>query len=385
MEYFHVKTDVLVEKDLAAGVVSLLDRENSTNVVIFVDIHVAEHAAVKKMIEAVRKSGRSTALQIVPSGEPTTADVNRLTEHFRNQRTDMFIAIGGGAVMDLCKAVSALVVSEGVAEDYQGTGKQFLHGIKKICVPTTAGTGCEISGAAVLINEKASFKRGVVGPGIVPDYALLCAELSLSLPVSMTVGCGFDALAHAIESYVSSKATRWSRIFSREAFLQLYDTLPKVCREPDNIQLREDMLYGSCLAGYAIDNASTGAAHGMSYGPGIHFHIPHGFAVGIFFLETMETNIKKGCWEYAQLYRMLKDAVPTGDDKQDSLALVKTLRSYEPYIKYMKKLEDFGVTQDDYQFLCKASMQNTVAYATNPVPFTEEDCQKIYKKLMNLE
>ena len=99
----------------------------------------------------------------------------------------------------------------------------------------------------------------------------------------------------------------------------------------------------------------------------------------------METNIKKGCWEYAQLYRMLKDAVPTGDDKQDSLALVKTLRSYEPYIKYMKKLEDFGVTQDDYQLLCKASMQNTVAYATNPVPFTEEDCQKIYKKLMNLE
>ena len=385
METFHVKTDVLVESDLAAGVLTLLDQEGSTNVAVFVDEHVSKGEPVKKMVRLVKKSGREIQLYVVPSGEPTTADVNQLAEVLRDKQIDMFVAIGGGAVMDLCKSVSALVVSEGVAEDYQGTGKKFMKGIKKICVPTTAGTGCENSGAAVLIDERAAFKRGVVGPGIIPDYALLCGELSTSLPVPMTVGCGFDAIAHAIESYVSSKANRWSRIFSREAFLQLYYTMPKVCQAPEDVQLREDMLFGSCLAGYAIDNASTGAAHGMSYGPGIYFHVPHGFAVGIFFLETMEINIEKGCWDYADLYRALKEAKPSGDDRLDSLKLVEVLRSYEPYVKYMKKLEDFGVTPSDYELLCKASMQNTVAYATNPVPFTEDDCSRIYRKLLRLE
>lgn len=385
MEYFHVKTDVLVESDLATGVLNLLDREGSKKVAVFVDIHVSKGEPLKKMIAAVEASGRPTKLHIVPSGEPTTTDVNRVSEDFRDQGFDMFVAIGGGAVMDLCKSVSALIVSEGVVEDYQGTGKKFMQGVKKICVPTTAGTGCEISGAAVLINEKTAFKRGVIGPGIIPDYALLCGELCVTLPVPMTVGCGFDAMAHAIESYVSSKATRWSRIFSKEAFLKLFYTLPKVCEDPLNIPLREDMLYGSCLAGYAIDNASTGAAHGMSYGPGIHFRIPHGYAVGIFFPDTMEVNIEKGCYDYADLYRMLDDAKPTGDDKQDALAFVDVIRNYGPYATYMKKLEDFGVTPNDYELLCKASMQNTVAYATNPVPFTDDDCRKIYRKLMNLD
>lgn len=385
MESFHVKTDVLVERDLAAGILNLLDRETCTKVAVFTNKHVGKTPAFKKMLEGIEGSGRATMTYIVSSGEPTTDDVNAATEVFRGKGIDMFIAIGGGSVMDLCKSVSALVVNEGVVEDYQGTGKKFMHGVKKICVPTTAGTGCEISGAAVLINEKTAFKRGVVGPGVIPDYALLCAELGVSVPVPMTVGCGFDAMAHAIESYVSSKANRWSRIFSKEAFLKLYYTLPKVCENPDDITLREDMLYGSCLAGYAIDNASTGAAHGMSYGPGIHFHIPHGFAVGIFFPDTMEINIEKGCYDYADLYRLLDEAVPSGDDKQDAEAFVRTLREYGPYVQYMKSLEDYGVTQADYELLCKASMQNTVAYATNPVPFTDDDCRRIYKKLLKIQ
>ena len=384
MESFHVKTDVLVARDLALGVLSLLDKEGSEKVAVFVDEHVVKNDAYRKMIDAVEESGRATKTCVVPSGEPTTADVNRLSGAFRNESFDMFIAIGGGAVMDLCKSVSALSVSPGAVEDYQGTGKKFTHGVKKICIPTTAGTGCEISGAAVLINEKNAFKRGVTGPGVVPDYALLCAGLSVSLPVPLTVGCGFDAMAHAIESYVSNQATRWSRIFSKEAFLQLFYTLPKACQDPGNIKIREDMLYGSCLAGYAIDNAGTGAAHGMSYGPGIHFRIPHGFSVGIFFPDTMVVNIEKGCCAYAELYRMLDEAVPTGDDRKDAMAFVETIRNYGPYVKHMKKLEDFGVTPDDYELLCKASMQNTVAYATNPVPFTDDDCRRIYKKLMNI-
>lgn len=224
MQYFHVKTDVLMERDLAAGVVHLLDKEGSRNVLVFADEHVAQHPAVAKMLSAAEGPGREIKLRSIPSGEPTTGLVNELAGIYRGRGLDMFVAIGGGSVLDLAKAVSALIENEGVIEDYQGTSRQLTAGVKKICIPTTAGTGCEISGAAVLINTRSAFKRGVVGPGVVPTYALLCAELGASLPVDLTVGCGMDAIVHAVESYVSPKANELTRLFSREAFLRLYET-----------------------------------------------------------------------------------------------------------------------------------------------------------------
>ncbi len=384
MQYFHVKTDVLMERDLAAGVVHLLDKEGSRNVLVFADEHVAQHPAVAKMLSAAGEPGRKIELRSIPSGEPTTGLVNELAGIYRGRGLDMFVAIGGGSVLDLAKAVSALIENEGVIEDYQGTGRQLTAGVKKICIPTTAGTGCEISGAAVLINTRSAFKRGVVGPGVVPTYALLCAELGASLPVDLTVGCGMDAIVHAVESYVSPKANELTRLFSREAFLRLYETLPKVAEEPGNLQYREEMLLGSCLAGYAIDNASTGAAHGMSYGPGIHFHVPHGFAVAIFFPDTMEVNIRNGCHAYAELFRSVPGVRASGDDRQDALAFVRLMREYGPIVRYGKTLFDYGVKGGDIDLLAKASMQNTVAYATNPGPFTIEDSYAIYHKLLGV-
>ncbi len=385
MQYFHVKTDVLVENNLADGVLHLLDKEDSKHVLVFADSHIAELPPIKNMMGKVEKSCRTIELRSIPSGEPTTAQANQITAEYRGSDIDMFIAIGGGAVMDLAKSVSALMVNECVVEDYQGTGKLFTSGVKKICVPTTAGTGCEISGAAVLINSDKAFKRGVVGPGIVPTYALLCAELSTTLPISITVGCGMDAMAHAIESYVSPKANDFTQLLSKEAFLKLYYTLPKVIEDPTNLKLREQMLIGSCIAGYAIDNASTGAAHGMSYGPGIHFHIPHGFAVGIFFIETMKVNIDRGCHTYAGLYRALNETISSGNDKKDAESFVDVIDNYEPWVKFGKTLFDYGVKKDDIDLLAEASMQNTVAYATNPVPFTLEDSYSIYKRILQID
>lgn len=384
MQYFHVKTDVLVERDLAAGVSHLLDKEGSRAVAVFADEHVARHPAVSRMLSNVLEQGREIELRSIPSGEPTTDLVNELAEIYRGRGLDMFVAIGGGSVIDLAKSVSALIENEGVIEDYQGTGKQLVRGVRKICVPTTAGTGCEISGAAVLINTRSAFKRGVVGSGVVPTYALLCAELGVSLPVDMTVGCGMDAIVHAVESYVSPKANDLTRLFSREAFLRLYEALPKVVEEPENLEYREQMLLGSCLAGYAIDNASTGAAHGMSYGPGIHFRVPHGFAVAIFFPDTMEINIKNGCHAYAELLRSIPGARADGDDRRDAEAFVRLMREYGPIARYGKTLFDYGVGREDIDLLAKASMQNTVAYATNPGPFTIEDSYAIYKKLLGV-
>ena len=219
---------------------------------------------------------------------------------------------------------------------------------------------------------------------MVPTYALLCAELGASLPVDLTVGCGMDAIVHAVESYVSPKANELTRLFSREAFLRLYEALPKVAEEPGNLQCREEMLLGSCLAGYAIDNASTGAAHGMSYGPGIHFHVPHGFAVAIFFPDTMEVNIRNGCHAYAELFRSVPGVRASGDDRQDALAFVRLMREYGPIVRYGKTLFDYGVKGGDIDLLAKASMQNTVAYATNPGPFTIEDSYAIYHKLLGV-
>ena len=260
-----------------------------------------------------------------------------------------------------------------------------LDAVKKICVPTTAGTGAEISKYGVLINEEAKYKRGVTGPGVSPEYALLCADLGTSLPVGPTVACGMDAMAHAMESYVSAWATRMSKMYSKKAFCLLYKTLPLVTENLEDVDLREQMLYGSCLAGCAITNANTGACHGMSYAPGVYFKVPHGVAISIFYVESMLVNIDKGCvTPYAELYEAL-GYERSGDDTKDAYAFAKLMSEFEPLVKYGKTLFDYGVKKEDCEWLAAEAMKNVGGFRSNPVPCDLNDGLRCYRKALGID
>lgn len=390
MESFAVKTEIRIERDLAKGIAQILEEEKSGDVLVFADIHVYQHPQVTRLMETISE-GRKAELVKLPEGEPTTAMVNQYADQYRDWSDwkagkGMLVAIGGGAIMDFTKALSGMLVYEGKVERYQLELIPYQNDVvKKIAVPTTAGTGAEISKYGVLINEEAKYKRGVTGPGVPPDYALLCAELGVTVPVGATVACGMDAMAHAMESYVSAWANRMSKMYSKEAFVRLFHALPKVTEDLKNIDLREEMLYGSCLAGCAITNANTGACHGMSYAPGVYFKVPHGVAISIFYVESMLINMDKGCTTpYAELYEAI-GYKRSGDDVKDAYAFAEVMRAYEPLVKYGKTLFDYGVKQEDCEWLAKEAMKNVGGFRSNPVPCDLNDGLRCYRKALNID
>ena len=385
MQSFQVRTKIIIERDLSGAVMSILKEESSHAILVFVDEHVQSHPAIEELMLQLKESGYKSELVPLPSGEPTTAMVNEHSRRYSDWGCDMLIAIGGGSVIDFVKALSGMLVYKEDVEKYQVNAIPYMQAVKKIAVSTTAGTGAEISKAGVLINRETNFKRGVSGPACAPDYAIICAGLSTSVPQKVTVACGMDALAHAMESYVSNKATAISKIYSKEAFVRLYRALPLAAEDLNNLDLREEMLLSSALAGCAIENASTGVCHGMSYPPGVYFGVPHGVAISVFFVESMLVNIEKG---YVRGYAELYEAIGykrSGDDYKDALAFTEVIRVYPPLVKYGQSLCDYGIAQKDMAFLAEKAMGNTVAFATNPVEITPEDGVRIYRKVLNMQ
>ena len=363
----------------------ILKDESSRAVLIFADEHVQNHLAVTDLLYKIKESGSKSELVPLPSGEPTTTMVNEYSRRYSDWGCDMLIAIGGGSVIDFVKALSGMLIYKEDVEKYQVNAIPYMQAVKKIAVSTTAGTGAEISRYGVLINRGINFKRGVVGPGVPPDYAVICAGLSTSVPKKVTVACGMDALAHAMESYVSRIATSVSKMYSKEAFVRLYRALPLVTEDLENINLREEMLLASALAGCAITNANTGACHGMSYAPGVYFNVPHGVAISIFFVESILLNIEKGCVKgYAELYEAIGNK-RSGDDYKDAIAFVDLMRVYPPLANSGLSLFDYGITQKDMSFLAEKAMGNTAAFVTNPVDITPDDGVRIYRKALKMD
>ena len=275
---FDAKTQVIVSDNLTDDIWELIQEEHAKSAGLLLDSNVTDHNDIRSMVEFL-DNHLTLHIQTVQASEPTTDMVNEYSSLFRASPVDLFIAIGGGSVIDLTKAISVMVVNEGRVEDYHGTGKPFLKGVKKIAVPTTAGTGSEVTPGAVLVNTSTKFKRGVGGRMVSPNYAVLYAPLTMTMPDHVMASTGMDALGHAIESYTAKNANYVTQMYSKQAFSLVFNNLNELFSYPADIKLRKKVLLGSCLAGFAIYNSNTGACHSMAYPLGIYHHIPHGLAI----------------------------------------------------------------------------------------------------------
>lgn len=380
MVRFDAGAQVIVSGTLTEDVHLLLKESESENVYLVVDSKVAGHSDVRGLVDFLDGSYKSGVLA-VESAEPTTDMVNEYSGAVRGKGIDMFIGIGGGSVIDLTKALSVMAVNEGRVEDYHGTGKPFSTGIKKIMIPTTAGTGSEVTPGAVLLNAKTKFKRSIGGKFVAPDYALLYAPLTLAMPEEVAASTGMDALGHAIESYTAKSANDITRMYSKEAFRLVYNNLPKVLESPGDLSLREKVLLGSCLAGFAIYNSNTGACHSMSYALGIYNGVPHGVAVSLLLPKVVGINVEKGCTLYGGLYELVEGRKGVKDAKEASEEFCALLEKYGPLSRVGKKLTDYGVDEGNYAFLAERGLDLTPALSNNPVEFGLEDSKRALAEL----
>ena len=379
---FSSKAQIIVADDFTVTVPELCKEEKAGRVVLLIDYFLEPDPLVAALLRALQAQGVVAEPHYIRAVEPTTDLVDSVTSTLRGRAFDLMIGLGGGSVMDLAKAVSVMVLHEGSVTEYHGTGRPTVRGLKKIMIPTTAGTGSEVTPGAVLVNPKTAFKRALSGPWVCPDYAVLDARLTLSLPEAVAVSTGMDALAHAVESYTARCANEVTRMYSRQAFALVANHLSRVIEEPGNLAPRRQVLLGSCLAGYAIFNANTGACHAMAYPMGIYHHIPHGVGVALGLPKVVAINVGKGCELYADLLPLIAGSSPTGDRAADAREFSRWLSAFHPLTKLDPKLSRYGVGEAQVDFLAERGLDLVSALGNNPVEFTKTDAVRVLSQLI---
>ncbi|MHA1468203.1 MAG: iron-containing alcohol dehydrogenase family protein [Promethearchaeota archaeon] len=323
--------------------------------------------------------------------EPTTTILNEGKEHALEQKVDIIIGVGGGSVMDTAKGIAGLVTNGGIVEDYHA-GKEFIKPpLPFILIPTTSGTGSEVTNNAVIKDENLGVKKSI--RGLWANLAILDPEITLSLSKEYTAYSGADALVQAIESLVSKGSNFISELFAKESITLLGNALPKVCDNLSSLELRRDMMLGSLLDGLSFANGKLGAVHGFAHPIGIKHNVPHGLICGLLLPYIMEYNIsitsviEKYAWIGNLFFnqKILSDfgecpkILPSDTLEQAKWAIIKCKDIFS-YIGIPNRLSKVGIKKDDINEIVKDTTGSSLA--NNPRSTDKKSLKEILLKAL---
>jgi alcohol dehydrogenase len=297
----------------------------------------------------------------------------------RQAGADCVVGVGGGSAMDVAKAISILLTNGGKAEDYLGLGKIQKPGVPKIMIPTTAGTGAEVSFTAVFINEKTSSKGGMNGDPLYPEAAILDPELTLSLPPAITASTGIDAFTHALEAFVSTISHPISDMYALEAMRLISANLGKAYAHGGNLEARTNMLLGSLLAGKALATAGVGLVHAMAYPLGGMFGIPHGLANAVLLPYVLQYNLLGAPEKYAQVAQLMGCDTKGMSVKDAGRALVEAVFELTMEIGIPATLGELNIPGDQIPEMARIALTVTRPVENNPRRPTMADVINIYE------
>jgi alcohol dehydrogenase len=294
-------------------------------------------------------------------------------------RAQMLVGIGGGSPMDIAKVTAIMLTNKGPIGAYFGVGLIPKPGLPTILLPTTAGTGSEVTPIAILSDEGEKLKKGIVSPYLFPTIGILDPELTTGLPPSVTAATGMDALIHGIEAYTSINATGITDMFCLRAIELIYKNIRIAFAKGDNIEARTAMMEAALLAGIGFANAGVTAVHAFAYPIGAEFHIPHGIANTLMLPHVIRFNVLGNLEKFAQLAKPF--GIPT--EGLDNLAIVdKVIAAIDRLaddIRVPRHLADFGVKEKDIPMLAEGALKSTRLLVNNPRTLTLEDAKRIYK------
>jgi len=297
----------------------------------------------------------------------------------KKMKADCVVGVGGGSALDIAKAISILLTNGGKAEDYLGLGKIKLQGVPKIMIPTTAGTGAEVTFTAVFINEKTNSKGGMNGDPLYPDAAILDPTLTLSLPAHVTAATGIDAFTHALEAFVSTQSHAISEMYALEAIDLISNNLRVAYANGGNLEARSAMLLGSLLGGKALATAGVGLVHAMAYPLGGMFNTAHGLANAVLLPYVVEYNII-GCPEkyavIAQLMGYETEGIPLREAAQ---LAVEAIHQLNADVGIPSSLTALNIPTNKIPEMAKIALTVTRPVENNPRKPTLEDVIAIYE------
>jgi alcohol dehydrogenase len=295
----------------------------------------------------------------------------------RRHAVDIIIGIGGGSSMDVAKLIAVLAGSNQALSQVYGIGNVTGKRLPLVQVPTTAGTGSEVTNIAIVTTGE-STKMGVVAPQLYADLAVLDAELTLGLPPMVTAATGIDAMVHAIEAFTSKhKKNPMSDMLARQALLLLSSNLATACQNGRNLQARQAMLLGAYFAGQAFSNSPVAAVHALAYPIGGIFHVPHGLSNSLVLPHVLRFNMPDALDHYAEMAGIVAPHVG-GSPEACAEGLIVAMQQIAMMTGIETRLQQVGITEADLDRLADDAMKQTRLLGNNPRELTRADARAIY-------
>ncbi|UWR27761.1 iron-containing alcohol dehydrogenase [Sulfitobacter sp. S223] len=358
--------------------------EQRREVMFVTDPGIVKLGLCDPALSSLRDSGFEVTVFDSVEPDPKATTVLEAVAIAKSVNIACVVGFGGGSSMDVAKVIALLAHSEQPIDEAYGVNQATGSRLPLVLVPTTAGTGSEVTAVSILTTGSEE-KKGIVSPLILPDVALLDAELTLGLPPHITAATGVDAMVHAIEAYTSKSAN--NNPLSRMLAVQALDLLGANIREAvgngSNITARSNMLLGSMLAGQAFANSPVAAVHALAYPVGSLFHVPHGLSNALVLAEVMRFNAQVCGADYAELaphvFPDINQDRPTEQICEDFIARLVQLNID---LGLEKGLSQVGIGVGDIERLSSDAMNQTRLLVNNPREVTLEDARRIYEEAL---
>ncbi len=359
-------------------VTGFLSRLSIERVMVVTDTGIVKAGIYERVERILSAEGKKTVLFDDVQPDPSITLVSHVADIARKSRIDAVIGIGGGSSIDSAKVAAALIKNEGDVEEYIGTDLLMKDSIPMIAIPTTAGTGSEVTPIAILSDEKEHLKKGMVSNKIIPECAILDPALTVGMPRHITAFTGMDALTHAIEAYTSVNASEYSDPLALQAVSLICENIQTAYKDGTDIRAREKMQIGSLLAGMAFANAGVTAVHAFAYPLGGNYHIPHGLANSVMLPTVMEYNIIGNEKRFSDLARCMEGKEGVG--AQSAVAFVNKLSKE---LNIPKNLAELKIPEEAILDLAEGAIKVTRLLVNNPRKIELKDAVNIYTAAYN--
>lgn len=333
-----------------------------------------------KMDETLQSGGVQLSYFDDIRQEPTVNDFHTIVDKAREFQADSVIGVGGGSVLDLAKLVATLLYSDQQVEQLFGTGLVKQRGVWFACIPTTSGTGSEVSPNAILLDENDNLKKGIVSPHLMADAAYIDPHLTWTVPAKVTAETGMDALTHCIEAYTNKFAHPLIDVYALNGIRLIAANLLKAVKNGKDQEAREALSLGSMYGGMCLGPVNTAAVHALSYPLGGMFHLSHGLSNAILLPTVMKFN-RPACVErYAQV-AIACGVQPGKNDEETAERGVDFIYQLSKDCGIPTTLSEIGVPQTAVDEMAKSAMEVQRLLKNNPRLVTEEDARDIYNSL----
>lgn len=376
---FSVPQDVIVGSGSAEKLGEAAKKLGGTHALIISGPHLTKMGHVKHCADLLASAGIASDAFTETEGNPSTETVAKAAELYKSCGADFLVAFGGGSPMDVAKAVAVVAKFGGKITDYEGADTVPGEPIPLIALPTTAGTGSEVTAAAVITDHARNYKLTVFDAKLIPKAAILDPDFLTTAPAGIAAACGIDAMVHAIEAYISRAASPFSDAMAEKALALIGKNLRRYVANRTDLEAASGMLTGSLFAGIAFSWARLGDVHAMSHPVSAYFNVPHGVANAILLPTVMEFNALADAGKYKNIYDYI--ALHPASEYFEPQDLVELLKELNHDLGIPACLADVGVKADKFDVMADDAMKSG-NIAVNPRTTTKKDILALYQQAL---